>query len=215
MKKIVFAAVLLLSLLSCNQENKVHVNVVESKNQVAEAIMDRRSIRVYKPDSVAQNQLDTIVQCAINAPSALNKQSWEIRIVKNQEVLQKINNQFIENMQGKNPQGSAARFQEPGFNVFHNAPILIIVAKDKNNNFSEVDCGLLAQNITLSAQSMNLGTCIVGSVSEAFKGNKSVNLLQELEIPNTHEVIFGIALGHKAETPDAKPRDLAKVKYIN
>lgn len=215
MKKLVLTAVVLLSLLSCNQENKVHVNVIESKNQVTEAIMNRRSIRAYKPDSVAQNQLDTIVQSAINAPSALNKQSWEVRIVKNREVLQKINNQFIDNMQGKTPQGSAARFQEPGFSVFHNAPVLIIVAKDKNNKYSDVDCGLLAQNITLSAQAMNLGTCIVGSVSEVFKGNKSSNLLQELEIPDTHEVIFGISLGHKNETPDAKPRDLSKVKYIN
>lgn len=214
MKKIIFTAIALVSLLACKQENKPTISEMGNKNQVIEAIMDRRSIRVYKPDQVDQAKLDTIVQCAINAPSALNKQSWEIRVVQNADLLKSINDRFVEDAKGKSLQGSASKAQEPGFSVFHSAPTLIVVARDKDNPYSAADCGMLTQNILLSAQSMNIGTCVIGSVAGILNDNQSKSFREALDIPDNYEVIYGIAVGYKNETPDAKPRDINKVQYI-
>lgn len=186
----------------------------EHKNEVVEAIKNRRSIRSYKPEQIDQAQLDTIIDCGISAPSALNKQSWEIRVIQDADLLKRINDSFVEKAKGKELKGSAARAQEPGFSVFHGAPTLIIVAKDKSNPYSAVDCGLLAQNILLSAESMNIGTCTIGNMASILNDPDAKEFLKEINMPDTHEVAFGIAIGYKNESPEAKPRDASKVQYI-
>lgn len=214
MKKIFIAAIATLMLFSCNDSTKEKTNNMEQKNAVVETIMSRRSIRSYKPEQITAEQLDTIVKCGINAPSALNRQSWEVRVIQNADLLSRINSSFVEKAKGKKLQGSAARAQEPGFSVFHGAPTLIIVGKDKSNPYSAVDCGLLAQNILLSAESMNIGTCTIGNMASILNDPDAKDFLKEINMPDTHEVVFGIAVGYKNESPDAKPRDEAKVQYI-
>lgn len=203
----------LLFLVSCNNEQKIEKVDIEG-NKVVETILSRRSVRAYKPEQVKQEQLDTIMKCAINAPSALNKQSWEVRVIQNPDFLNRINTAFVEDAKGKSLPGSASRAQEPGFSVFHGSPTLIIVARDKTNPSSYVDCGLLAQNILLSAESMNIGTCTLGMVGRFLNEPTSKELFDELDLPENFDVAFGISLGYKNESPDAKPRDENKVKYI-
>lgn len=217
MKKIsgIIVIALLFILVACGESEKAKEGSMESKkNAVVEAIMNRRSIRAYKPEQVDQAQLDTIIQCGINAPSALNKQSWEVRVIQNADLLAAINNRFVENAKGKTLQGSAAKAQEPGFSVFHGAPTLIIVARDKSNSYSAVDCGLFAQNILLSAQSMNIGTCVIGNMASILNDPGSKEFLEAMQMPDSYEVVFGIAIGYKNESPEAKPRDIAKVQYV-
>ena len=198
-------------LFSCTSKNET--KEMKQENQVVKTIMDRRSVRAYQTEQIKQEQLDTILQCAINAPSALNKQSWEVRVIQNADLLARINQSFVDKAKGKELQGSASRAQEPGFSVYHGSPTLIIVAKDKSNAYSPVDCGLLAQNILLSAESMNIGTCVVGNMASILNDSDSKHFLEEIKMPETHEVVFGIAIGYKAETPDAKPRDANKIIY--
>ncbi|MFT3993084.1 MAG: nitroreductase [Dysgonomonas sp.] len=217
MKKIsgIVIVALLFILVACGESEKAkEVSMESKKNAVVEAIMNRRSIRAYKPEQIHQAQLDTIIQCGINAPSALNKQSWEVRVIQNADLLAAINNRFVENAKGKTLQGSAAKAQEPGFSVFHGAPTLIIVARDKSNSYSAVDCGLFAQNILLSAQSMNIGTCVIGNMASILNDPDSKEFLEAMQMPDSYEVVFGIAIGYKNESPEAKPRDIAKVQYV-
>jgi len=213
-KKLLLFIASSLILLACKDTNKETNKNMETKNQVVETIMSRRSIRSYLPEQIKPEQLDTIIKCAINAPSALNKQSWEVRVIQNRDLLNRINAHFVEKAKGKNLQGSAARAQEPGFDVFHGAPILIVVGKDKENPYSAVDCGLLAQNILLSAESMNIGTCVIGNTASILNSPDSRDFLKEINMPDSHEVAFGIAIGYKNESPEAKPRDVSKVQYI-
>lgn len=202
--------------MSCNQPVKETMTTTapEHKNEVVEAIKNRRSIRSYKPEQIDQAQLDTIIDCGINAPSALNKQTWEVRVIQNADLLKRINDSFVEKAKGKDLKGSASRSQEPGFSVFHGAPTLIIVGREKNNSTSFVDCGLLAQNILLSAESMNIGTCTIGNMASILNDPDAKEFLKEINMPDTHEVAFGIAIGYKNESPEAKPRDASKVEYI-
>lgn len=216
MKKLLLLFVGFLSFISCQDAKKetMTTTIPEHKNEVVEAIKNRRSIRAYKPEQIDQAQLDTIVDCGINAPSALNKQTWEVRVIQNADLLKRINDSFVEKAKGKKLQGSAARAQEPGFSVFHGAPTLIIVGREKNNSVSLVDCGLFAQNILLSAESMNIGTCTIGNMASILNDPDAKEFLKEINMPDTHEVAFGIAIGYKNESPEAKPRDASKVQYI-
>lgn len=162
---------------------------------VYENIMNRRSIRAYKPEQVAKAQVDSIIQCAINAPSANNKQSWEIRVIQSADMMAKI--------------------REINGNFAYGAPTAIVIAKDKSNAFSDADCGFLAQNILLMAEAMDLGTVVLGRMSGIPGKPEAKDIMAALDIPDTHEVIFAVALGYKDQRPEAKPRDMNKVKYID
>ncbi|PXV65925.1 nitroreductase [Dysgonomonas alginatilytica] len=215
MKKTLILLIGALAFISCKESKKeIATTMPQHKNEVVEAIKNRRSIRAYKPEQIDQAQLDTIIDCGINAPSALNKQTWEVRVIQNADLLKRINDSFVEKAKGKDLKGSASRSQEPGFSVFHGSPTLIIVGREKNNPTSLVDCGLLAQNILLSAESMNIGTCTIGNMASILNDPDAKEFLKEINMPDTHEVAFGISIGYKNESPEAKPRDASKVQYI-
>ena len=61
-----------------------------SSKAVIENIMARRSIRKYKPQTVARDTMNIILECGINAPNGQNKQSWEVRVVDNPEFQNEI-----------------------------------------------------------------------------------------------------------------------------
>ncbi|MDR1591825.1 MAG: nitroreductase family protein, partial [Prevotellaceae bacterium] len=82
---------------------------MKQENTVINAILSRRSVRQYTAEQVTQEALDIIIQCAVYAPSALHLQSWQVRVVQNRDLLQRLNNSFVEYAKGKELKGSAAR----------------------------------------------------------------------------------------------------------
>lgn len=166
-----------------------------SKSQIVyENIMNRRSIRAYKPDPVSRAQLDTLIECAINAPSAGNGQSWQVRAIQSPELMEKI------------------RAINPNFS--YGAPNLIVIAKDKKSGISPADCGFLTQNILLMAEAMDLGTVVLGGMGGVPNHPDAADIMAALDFPDTHEVIFAVAVGQKDEAPEARPRDAGKAKVI-
>jgi len=207
MKKILLFAMVVATLAGCNQSavKEPQAPTAEKKNVVVENIMNRRSVRSYKPEQISDAQMDTIMKCAINAPSAMNLQPWEVRVVQDASLLNRINNRFYELSKSERKEGAS---------VIHNAPTIIVVAKKKESGSSASDCGMLAQNILLSAESMGIGTCVVGSVYGVFNGEGSKEFMDAIKMPDTHEVMYAIAIGYKNESPQAKPREADKVQYI-
>lgn len=83
---------------------------------IVEALRQRRSIRVFKPDPVPQEILKEIIELSLRAPSWANTQPWEFAIVGRREV-EKIGEAFIEKVKAAepiNPDLAAPReFPEP------------------------------------------------------------------------------------------------------
>ncbi len=183
------------------------------KETMIEQILTRRSIRKYRDEQVGRDKLNQIIECALLTPSALNKQPWQVRIIQQKDIMANINQTFVEWARGKDLPGSAARANEVGFSVFHHAPTLIVVAADKDNHYAEGDCGMLAQNIMLSAHILDLGSCTIGNVANII--NTSTTLRSALNIGDEYKVLFGIAIGYPAEKPEPKPRDRDKFQWIS
>ena len=55
-----------------------------------ELILKRRSIRKYSGDSVNDEQLENILQAAMAAPSAKNRQPWHFVVVRKEETLKQL-----------------------------------------------------------------------------------------------------------------------------
>lgn len=204
-------AVLLLPLMACGgaqQQAPAETPVQDSlKNQVVETIMTRRSVRQYKPQAVEREKMQTIVECGINAPNAMNKQPWEVRVVDNADYI----NGVTELYKKANPKAA----EDPAFkNMFRNAPTVVFIGHDTESESSPFDCGLLAENMMISAWSMGIGSCCLGSPARFMKTPEAAEYLQKLGFSEGYELLYCIGFGYPDETPAAKPREAAKVKFV-
>lgn len=172
-------------------------------NAVIENIMSRRSIRKYKNEPVAREVMEEIALCGINAPNGQNKQSWEVRIVYNPEFQDEIKAVM------------AAAGGERAAGCFYNAPVWVFIARDNGYDFSTIDCGLLAENMMLSAHSLGVGSVCLGSpVRFILTSPDKDKVLSMLGFSEGYELCLCIGFGYPDETPKAKPRNANKVKFV-
>ena len=181
----------------CNQKEQ------ESKNQTIETIMARRSIRKYKADVVERGKLRAIMECGINAPNGQNKQSWEVRVVDNPEVMADIKQIMID------------AYDEKVVGCFRGAPVMVFIARDVNYDFSAYDCGLMAENMMLAAQALGVGSICLGSPVRLINDNPAcAPILERLKFSEGYELSLCVGLGYADEAPEAKPRDKGKVLFV-
>ena len=170
--------------------NTIEGDISMELNPVLSSIMARRSVRKYLDKPVEHEKLEIVALAGINAPSARNWQNWAIRIVEDQKLMADVKDKC------------------------RNAPNLICVCAPTSGSF-DLDAGLLGQNMMLAAQSLGLGTCIqTGPVRFLTTDEKAKAFRESLDIPADYKLLYIIAIGYPDETPDAKPRDASKVKYI-
>ena len=208
-------------MVSCNnnkteaidENSKCEQQCSEQKNQVVECIMSRRSIRAYKPEQIKDEELQTILECGINAPSARNSQPWEVRVIRDKEAIDNLNKEVIADMIEKRPEAKE-RFADENASVFFHAPTLLVVAYDTTQYWGQSDCGMLVQNVLLAAESMNIGSCAVGCCRDYINSPKGADFVKSLNLPENYLVYLTVTLGYKDENPDAKPRDDKKVAYM-
>ncbi len=119
-------------------------------NEVYQNMLNRRSIRKFKTDSVKDEDIDILLKAAMAAPSACNKQPWEFYVVKDKEKLEMVK--------------SSGRYTNM------NAPLAIVVCGNqerclskKDNDFFIQDCSSAITHILLCATSMGLGTLWCGA----------------------------------------------------
>lgn len=203
------AALAAMTLASCTggASGEQKEAAVQQKNEVIETIMSRRSIRQYKDMPVERTKMDTILMCGINAPNGMNRQSWEIRVV-GKEYIDGVTKLYVE----ENPDAA----KDPSFkNIFRNAPVAVLVAADTEYELSQIDCGLLGENMMLSAWAMGIGSCCLGSPVRFLKSETAKEFYDKLQFSDGYELVYAIGFGYPDEAPAAKPRDAQKIKYVD
>lgn len=160
------------------------------KNQVMEAILQRRSIRKFDAEKdVADELIGHLLEAARLAPSGLNNQPWRFAIVRQQDLKDQIAQ--LSHYHG----------------IISSAPVLIIVLLDTESIYHrEKDIqavGACIQNLLLAAHSQNLGAVWLGEILK--NGSKVVDLLQ---LGKRYELMAVVALGYPA--PDYQPKPASR-----
>ena len=151
---------------------------------ITEAIASRRSIRKYTEELVSDNDIEALLNAAMNAPSAVNEPLWHFVVVKDQETLAAI------------PQIS------PTAPMVKDAPMAIVVCADKDlekfPGLWVLDFAAATGNMLLAATARGLGAAwtAVYPFVDRVKGIKSLLNLPENVIP-----LCVVPVGHPDETP--------------
>lgn len=166
-----------------------------SENPIIKAIFERRSIRSFTNKAVSKEDIETIVQAGLYAPSGRNRQDWQFTIVTKSEQLIKLNNEIIK-----------AQNRNQDYVCYYGAPVLIIVSSLASNDLSPFDCACALENIFLSAHALGLGTCWINQPGASTNDEGVRSVLSELGVPDNHNVYGCAALGYAADTPKLPPR---------
>jgi len=162
-----------------------------------ELIRRRYSVRAYKPDAVPQEALDAVLEAAILAPTAANRQPFRILVIHTagrQEELKRIY---------KNA-------------WFTQAPLVIGLigvpsegwTRRDGKNYTDVDVAIAMDHLILAATEQGLGTCWIGAFD--LPAAREV-----LGLPEDAEPIVFTPLGYPADAPRPKKRRAKEelVKY--
>jgi nitroreductase len=180
---------------------------------VLDAICQRRAIRHYKAQAVDQKTIWTLLEFAVQAPSAVNSQPWSFAVVQDPVLLRNISNEAKKGL-AQDPrwkseaQHESNRFLDPGFNIFYGASTLIIVCATQEGLAPEADCYLACQNLMLAAYGMGLGTCPIGLAWDVLRTEA---MKRKLGIPDGHFPVLPIIVGYPSEESPRTPRNPPKV----
>ena len=202
---ILSAAILLLVASACCQNQAQSSG--NNSDAVIENIMARRSIRQYKQTPVGRDTMNVILECGINAPNGQNRQSWEVRVVDNPALMDEIKEAMAQGHPDMEPKAVKG--------CFRNAPVMVFIARDPSYDFSAYDCGLLAENMMLSAWSLGVGSICLGSPVRFLTDNDACRpVLEKLGFSAGYELCLCVGFGYADEAPAAKPRNPEKVKFV-
>ena len=214
MRKILLgmAAALLMAACSENkpqQEEQETCAAADTASVANSLIMSRRSIRAYKNTPIGRETLDEILQCGINAPNGQNLQSYEIRVIDSPALIDSITMAVVKD----NPKIA----ERDGFkNIFVNAPCVVCIANDTSYDMSQIDCGLLGENIILAAWAKGIGSCCLGSSARWILDSPSAKpYLDRMAFKKGYRLLYCIALGYPDESPEAKPRRQDMIKFMD
>lgn len=210
---------LIIILLSVNNKLEREVLIMSETNKMmnetVSIIMGRRSIRAYKQDQIKEDELQTILNAGMYAPSAMNQQSWHFTAVQSKDMIHRINEECKNIFLNSGNKQFEERAKSPNFDLFYNAPTLIIVSGKKDNIAPEIDCAIALQNMFLAAESISIGSCWIHGVTALENTEGGKNLIKDLGLPEDYKIVGSGVFGYKAAgSPDPAPRKEHTVNII-
>jgi nitroreductase len=153
-----------------------------------ELIRTRRSIRGYRPDPVPREILEPILEAARLAPTAANRQPFQLVVVTELETRKKLKEVYDRDW-------------------FWTAPIIIVGCVNPGQawqrydgfNAAEVDLSIVMDHVILAAANRGLGTCWICHFNEP-------RLKDILGIPQEIRAIAMTTLGYPAAEPVPRQR---------
>lgn len=170
-------------------------------NEIIKAMEERRSIRKFKSDMPAREDIEQIIEAGLYAANGMGKQATITVAVTNKELRDKI---------------SASNCKiggwKEGFDPFYGAPVILIVLAEKNWPNRVYDGSLVMGNMMLAAHSLGLGSIWIHRAKEEFETEEYKAFLKELGVEGEWEGIGHCAVGYmEGELPEAAKRKEGRV----
>ena len=156
--------------------------------ELEQVIKSRYSVRNYKPDMIADEELDAILRAGMAAPTGCNNQPQRVYVLKSAQAIDRIR------------QLCRSAF---------NAPVVLLVALDENADWKNPyeagyragiqDVSIVADHMMLTAWSLGVGSCWVN----AFRPS---DVKEAFGLPANEVPVLLLPLGYPAE--DARPSKL-------
>jgi nitroreductase len=144
----------------------------------------RRSIRAYTGQPVAEEDVRSLLEAGMAAPSANNRQPWHFVVIRDRQALRQI-----------------ARAHPYG-RMLADAAVGIAVCGDPSvSDWWAVDCSAATENILLAAAGLGLGGVWLGCHG---RPERERAVQEALGIPQRIGVLSLLAIGYPAERKEPR-----------
>lgn len=172
-------------------------------NPVLDNIKSRRSIRSFTDEPVAADAVKQIVEAALWAPSAMNRQTWQFTVIQDRKVMARLA-ELVAKKIGK----------EPGAYNFYKPSVLVVTSNAVSNKRGFADCSCAMQNIMLMSHALGLGSVWINQVVDINEDPDVIAAFAEIGVPADHRVYALASIGHIAgQYPEGAER-VGKVVYV-
>ena len=158
-------------------------------NPVIQAMLNRKSIRKYKPDNPSEEVIETVVRAGQQAPFA--SQLCSLLLKRDPE---------------ENPYNAPLFFivcvdshrwelimAEREWKMTCDDSLLLLLGMQ--------DAALMAENMVIAAESLGMGSCFLGGIPFHSK-----ELISGFKLPSRVFPMVGLTMGYPAENPPTRPR---------
>ena len=163
------------------------------KNEAIEVLMNRRSIRQFKPEQISDADLKVILDAGTMGPTARGLQRPFIVAVQDKATRDAVAalNAKVGNMQS---------------DPYYGAPTIILVLAP-DDQFGPLDSAALETNMLNAAYACGLGSCWVHRAHQMFETEEGKALLRQWGLDESLAGFCTIALGYAdCEQPVPKER---------
>ena len=185
-------------------------------NETLRLIKERYSCRDFDKQMPTEEQLQAVALAAVQAPSGMNRQGWQIIVVRDEALIadmEKEGMSLLESMDKK----TFERILSRGGHMFYHAPCMVMIAvKQAQPRGAElVDLGIAAQNAVLAATSLGLASLHCGLAGLAFAGEREAEFKARLSFPEGYECGLAVLLGTAKTLSVPHTPDMDKITYVD
>jgi coenzyme F420-0:L-glutamate ligase / coenzyme F420-1:gamma-L-glutamate ligase len=197
--------------------------MMNDKLRMIKGLVERRSIRRYKPDPVPDELIEQLLTAAAWAPSAHNRQPWRFVVITGAETRQRLatamGNRLRQDLTADHVlEAVIAKDVGRSYQRITNAPLLILLcltmadmdsypdAKRQHNEWimAVQSTAMAGQNLLLAAHALGLGACWM--CAPLFCPDVVANTL---DLPPDWQPQTLITAGYPAESKSKARRPLA------
>ena len=200
---------------------------LELDDQMLERFLRRRrSIRRFKAQPIEQAKIDRLLDIARYAPTGGNVQGVHYTMLREDEIRQlelatagfyrrlirRLENPFgriiVRQVVGAEAldrllmgvpdlKRDVGRVERGEKGYCHNAPLVILIHGGREYPTIPEDCCFATYHLVLAAETLGLGSCLIGFVTAAATREKAIRDL--VRLPDGHHVYAALAVGYPAE----------------
>jgi len=163
-------------------------------NETINTLLERRSIRKFKPEQIKEQELNAILEAGMYAPSGANQQSALFVVVQDKETIKKLT-------------AMNAAVLKKDIDPYYGAPTIVLVFADKSKVTPIEDGSVALGNMFNAAASLGIGSCWVHRTKQMFETEEGKDLLRKWGVTGDVTGVGSCILGYPAgEHPKAAKR---------
>ena len=192
MKKIAFFALIGIVLMGCQKANvNENQNVNMEQDLIINCMRTRVSVRAFTGEKISEEQIQTLLQCAMAAPSAMNHQPWAFIVVTEDSILAQLGQEFPYSRCDQKPACAIIPCGD------------LTKAIKGSEDFWINDVSAATENILLAAHAMGLGAVWTGLHPNM---ERAMAAQQLLGLPEYIIPLCIVPVGVPAEQPEIKDK---------
>jgi nitroreductase len=172
------------------------------EEHVLDVIRKRRTVRAFTDEEVSDEQVETILEMGMYAPTYMNRKPWHFVVIRDKELQEKL--------------GETLRVRP----YLQQASAVIAVYGDPNiSDTWDLDGCAAIENMLIAATALGLGSAWAGSPGNVGWHETEELMNEALKVPSGFRAVSLVCLGHPAKmvVPHSKDEryDKTRIHYDN